>query len=106
MLVIMDNGITAMTGGQPTPGNDHLADGSPGIPVDLERLVRGCGVEFVEVVDPYDYEATIQALLKAKNYTYDQANGVSVVITRRPCVRAAGVKTSLERFQIGEKCDL
>ncbi len=57
VLVIMDNNITAMTGGQPTPATDALADGAPATPVSLERLVHGCGVDFLEVVDPYDHGA-------------------------------------------------
>src|SRR5208337_1825707 len=106
VLTIMDNSLTAMTGGQPTPGNAFLADGSGGAPVDLERLVRGCGIDFLEVVDPYDHDGMRGVLEKAKNYTFDENKGVSVVITRRPCVRAPGVEIPSERYQVGEKCDL
>jgi indolepyruvate ferredoxin oxidoreductase alpha subunit len=106
VLVIMDNSITAMTGGQPTPASDHLADGSPAKPVDIERLVRGCGVEFVETADPYDHDSTTQILEKAKRFTLEEGRGVSVVIARRPCVRARNVALSSERFLIGDKCDL
>jgi indolepyruvate ferredoxin oxidoreductase alpha subunit len=106
VLVIMDNSMTAMTGGQPTPANDHLADGSPAIPVDMERLVRGCGVELVETVDPYDHDALKQGLEKARTYTFEQKRGVSVLITRRPCVRAPNVKLPSDKYQIGDKCDL
>ncbi len=52
VLVILDNGQTAMTGGQPTPADNYLADGSPAKPIEMERLIRGCGVDFLEVVDP------------------------------------------------------
>ena len=106
VLVIMDNNTTAMTGGQPTPADNFLADGSPGTAVDMERLVKGCGVDFLEVVDPYDFEALKDSLLKAKSYTIDNNLGVSVVIARRPCVQAPSVKLSSERFQVGHKCDL
>lgn len=106
VLVIMDNGLTAMTGGQPTPANPHLADGSPGAVVDMERLVRGCGVDHVQVVDPYDHGGLKESLEGARTYTFDQGKGVSVVITRRPCVRMRGVEPSSQRFRITEKCDL
>jgi indolepyruvate ferredoxin oxidoreductase, alpha subunit len=107
VLVIMDNSVTAMTGGQPTPANDYLADGSPGEPVDMERLVRGCGVDFVEIVDPYDYSGMKQTLEKARAFTFEAGQGVSVVIARRPCVRMPNVELPSERFEISsERCDL
>jgi len=106
VLMIMDNNITAMTGGQPTPAQDFLADGSPGVAIDLERVVRGCGVDFVEIADPYDPEAMKQILENAKNHTFAERRGVAVVITRRPCVRAPGVEIPSERFAVGEACDL
>ena len=106
VLVIMDNSLTAMTGGQPTPGHAFLADGSEGAPVDLERLVRGCGIDFLEVVDPYDHDSARDALERAKNYTFHENNGVAVVITRRACVRAPGATIPSERYQVGENCDL
>jgi len=106
VLVIMDNGITAMTGGQPTPANPNLADGSPGAAVDMERLVRGCGVDHVQVVDPYDHAALKETLENARTHTFDEGKGVSVVITRRPCVRTPGVELSSQKFRITEQCDL
>ncbi|MCA1961363.1 MAG: indolepyruvate ferredoxin oxidoreductase subunit alpha [Desulfomonile sp.] len=106
VLVIMDNGTTAMTGGQPTPASPSLADGSPGTAVDMERLVRGCGVDHVQVVDPYDHAALKETLESARKHTFDEGKGVSVVITRRPCVRMPGVEISLQRFRITEQCDL
>ncbi len=106
VLVVMDNRVTAMTGGQPTPADDFLADGSPAIPVDLERLIKGTGVDFVEVVDPYDHDALRDTLEKAKSYTFDASSGVAVVVTRRPCVRKANVTMPSVRFHIDEKCDL
>jgi len=105
VLVIMDNSTTAMTGGQPTPGHSVLADGSPGVKVDLERLVRGCGVDFLETVDPYDHDAMKEALLAARRYAYEDKVGVAVVVTRRPCVRSAQAVPSSDRFEIGDECD-
>jgi indolepyruvate ferredoxin oxidoreductase alpha subunit len=106
VLVIMDNNTTAMTGGQPTPAHGFLADGAPGVPVDMERLVRGCGVDFLEVADPYDFDAFRESLVRAKNYTFDNGSGVSVVIARRPCVQSPQVELPSERFQVGDQCDL
>jgi indolepyruvate ferredoxin oxidoreductase alpha subunit len=106
VLVIMDNSVTAMTGGQPTPADDHLADGAPAVRVDMEKLVRGCGVESIEVVDPYDHQALQETLQRARSYTFEEGKGVSVVITRRPCVRMPNVEMPEERYKIGDECDL
>jgi indolepyruvate ferredoxin oxidoreductase alpha subunit len=106
VLVIMDNNVTAMTGGQPTPAHDYLADGSQGTSVDLETVIRGCGVESTAVVDPYDRPRLEEALRQAKAFTLEQKRGVSVVITRRPCVRMPNVTLPSERFYITDKCDL
>jgi indolepyruvate ferredoxin oxidoreductase alpha subunit len=106
VLVIMDNSITAMTGGQPTPAGEELADGSPAAAVDMETLVRGCGVEFVKVVDPYDYDRLEKTFQEADNHTFGRGAGVSVVITRRPCVRMAGSVISSKDFIVNQSCDL
>jgi indolepyruvate ferredoxin oxidoreductase, alpha subunit len=106
VLVIMDNNIAAMTGGQPTPASDFLADGSPGVAISLERVIRGCGVDFLEVVDPYDHQRTREALQRAKDYTFNENKGVAVVITRRACVRAPKVELSSAKFRVGDSCDL
>ncbi len=68
--------------------------------------MRGCGIDFLDVVDPYDHDSARDALERAKNYTFDQNNGVAVVITRRACVRAPGATIPSERYQVGENCDL
>ncbi len=106
VLIIMDNNITAMTGGQPTPAVDKLADGAKGTAVDMEKLARGCGVSFVEVVDPYDYENLETTLEKANAFTFTERKGVSVVITRRPCVRMADSPILETRYTVNESCDL
>lgn len=105
VLVIMDNGTTAMTGGQPTPADSRLADGSPAIPISLEQVVRGCGVEFCQVGDPYDYDAFQSLLADAKDYTCEQQRGVSVIIARRPCVQYSRVEKSSEKYLVGDECD-
>lgn len=105
VMVLMDNNITAMTGGQPTPATNFLADGSPAVPIDIEKLIRGCGVEFVEVVDPYDHGSLEDVLKRARAFSHEQRAGVSVVITRRPCIRTDSATVSGTKFQVGENCD-
>ena len=88
ILVILDNQTTAMTGMQPTPGLGIRADGTRGNTIPLERVVAGCGVDFIEVVDPYDLKAMAELMKKAAAYTSDPSGGVAVIIARHPCVIA------------------
>lgn len=82
-VLILDNGTTAMTGGQEHPGTGRTLQGGDTPAVDLVALCKAIGVEDVRVVDPYDIAATNAALDAAV------ANrGPSVVITNRPCVEA------------------
>ena len=88
ILVILDNAVTAMTGMQPTPGLGIRADGTKGKAITLERAVAGCGVDFIEVVDPYNIRAMSRMLRKATEYVKDPEGGIAVIIARHPCIIA------------------
>jgi indolepyruvate ferredoxin oxidoreductase alpha subunit len=100
ILVILDNEITAMTGMQPTPGLGIRADGSKGKAIPLERVVAGCGVEFVEVVDPYDIKAMSTLLKKATEHVNSPTGGIAVIIARHPCVIAYPKEAIAERKSV------
>jgi indolepyruvate ferredoxin oxidoreductase alpha subunit len=100
-VCIMDNGTTAMTGHQPTPG---VAEG--GRPaVDMEGLVRACGANSVETLDAYDVKGLTKAFRRAL-----EREGVNVVIARHECrlleLRNLKVKgeTTSPYVVIPEKC--
>jgi len=80
-VVILDNRITAMTGGQQHPSTGHTLMGEETKSVNLAQLARALGVESVREIDPYDYNGMIRAL-------EDEIRrpGPSVIITNRPCV--------------------
>jgi len=88
ILVILDNLTTAMTGMQPTPALGIRADGSEGKAVSLERIVAGCGVDFIEVLDPYDLKKMSEVLKKAGEYLKEPEGGIAVIIARHPCLIA------------------
>ncbi len=88
ILVILDNQITAMTGMQPTPALGIRADGSDGNSISLERAVAGCGVDFIEAVDPYDIKKMTSVIKKAADYVNKPEGGIAVIIARHPCVIA------------------
>jgi len=88
ILVILDNQTTAMTGMQPTPALGIRANGSKGKSISLERAVAGCGVDFIEVVDPYDIKKMTNVLKKAARYVKKPEGGIAVIIACHPCVIA------------------
>ncbi len=81
LVVILDNGTTAMTGHQPNPGMRADLLGAQCVHLDIESIVRGCGVTQVAKVRPFNVRATLQTLedMKAKS-------GVRVLIAEEPCV--------------------
>jgi indolepyruvate ferredoxin oxidoreductase alpha subunit len=86
VLVILDNSIVAMTGMQPTPESGVTADGHSGKALSLEELVKGCGVKYIRVVNPYDLKGMIQEVEKAYKYTRQRDGGMAVLIARYPCI--------------------
>lgn len=79
--MLLDNHITAMTGGQEHPGTGKTLRGEPAPRIDYEALIRACGVQWVKTIDSYDLAGTYQALREAIAY-----RGVAVLISNRPCV--------------------
>lgn len=79
-LVILDNRITAMTGGQTNPGIpiDGMGDEAPAI--SIEKLVKSIGVGFVKTINPLDVNDMVEVYKEALNY-----DGVSVIIAKYPC---------------------
>lgn len=79
-LVILDNGTTAMTGNQPHPGVDTTPMGVDTTQISIESLVRGCGVEHVQVVNPLQVKKGIEAAQASKDF-----DGISVIISKEIC---------------------
>jgi indolepyruvate ferredoxin oxidoreductase alpha subunit len=80
-VILLDNHVTAMTGGQDHPGTGRTLRGEQTHKVDYEQLIRAVGVKWVRRVDSYDMGAMYQTFREAIEY-----DGVSVVISDRPCV--------------------
>ncbi len=79
-LVIVDNDITAMTGGQENPGSGMDLMGKPAPKILIEDIVKACGIKKLLICDTYDYDKTLADLKDAIAF-----EGPSVVIARRPC---------------------
>lgn len=107
LLVILDNGITAMTGHQPRPGIVWPPGSNVEPKVSLEKVVRGCGVERVVTVNPLQVRKTQEALDGLRKEMKEP--GVSVLISQSPCPLFERRVTRKEQkivFQVDESCDL
>lgn len=78
--IILDNHITAMTGHQQNPLTGYTIKGEATNKVNLEALVKGIGIQRVDVVDPFDVKG-FSEILKADL----EAEEPAVIIARRPC---------------------
>lgn len=106
IVVILDNATTAMTGGQPVPHMGVAAGGGATRAVAIEPLVRACGVDFLEVCDPYDQQAFATLLQRADIYTRSAEGGVAVLISRHGCIMDRKVLNAQDSFlvTINDQC--
>ena len=86
VLVILDNGTTAMTGQQEHPGTGRQLDGEATYQVSYEGMARAAGVTNVVTLNPIREKARFKELL-AEALRKDE---LTVFIARSPCILAAG----------------
>jgi len=107
ILVVLDNGTTAMTGMQPTPASGLRADGGQGKAIPLKRIISGCGVDFIQEVDPYDIKAMTNLIKEAGEFVNDpERGGIAVIIASHPCVIADRAKAipEIKRIEVTDDC--
>lgn len=86
VVIIVDNGTTAMTGLQEHPGTGRLLDHSPSSRISFEKLAHAIGIQNVCTMDPTkDPEAFKQKLVEML-----QQNEPALLISRRECILAVG----------------
>ena len=86
VLCVLDNSLTAMTGGQSHPGlGGKPRKDEQGVAVSIETASRGCGVTFVEAVDAYDADAGVSVVKRAWEHAKTNQTP-AVVIFRHPCM--------------------
>lgn len=80
-VLILDNRVTAMTGHQDNPATGKTLMGEPTYELDLEKIVRACGVNRVVVVDPRNIEEFERVVVEETS-----AREPSVIISNRKCI--------------------
>jgi indolepyruvate ferredoxin oxidoreductase alpha subunit len=103
LLVVLDNRTTAMTGHQPHPGVDKTIHGQSPTSLEIEPIVRACGVKHVLKVKALNQKSVQKALQELK-----EVNGVRVLIAEEPCPlyarRVLGRKFTQIAY-VDEQCD-
>ena len=101
VVIILDNGTTAMTGLQEHPGTGRTLAHQPTGKVVIEDLVRSLGIPSVHVTDPTINPAAFQELVAASL----KSDALTVIVARRNCLLAAGSIKAYERSAgIPENC--
>ena len=95
VLLILDNGTTAMTGMQEHPGTGRDLEHHKTGRVIFEDLARALGVAQVDVIDPSADQQAFQDLVKARL----ESGRLAVIVARRNCLLAAG------KIKEYEKCE-
>ena len=86
VLAILDNSITAMTGGQSHPGiGAKLRKDDEGRKVDIEGAVRGCGVNWIRSLKAYDIAEGKKLIKEAWEHARKNEEP-AVVIFKHPCM--------------------
>jgi indolepyruvate ferredoxin oxidoreductase alpha subunit len=105
-LLILDNGVTGMTGFQPNPATGVRGGEKPGQKLIIENVVKGMGVEDLKIIDSFNYKELRDGIKDSVAF-----KGVSVIISRRECailsskkMKEAGLKP--DRFKVDpEECN-
>jgi len=99
LMVVLDNGGTAMTGFQPHPGSGCDALGRPAPTVEIENICKAIGVE-VRVRDPFEISQAVQEL-----YDMLQESGPRVMVFRRRCFRIEAKEKLQKKYYVDQsKC--
>ncbi len=72
LILILDNRVTAMTGGQPNPTSM----------INIEDVAKAVGVDYVRTIDPFDVKNAQEVMIEAIN-AVKRGGGVAVVIMKR-----------------------
>ncbi len=101
LIIILDNGTTAMTGMQEHPGTGRMLDHAPTSKLDFEAIARGIGIENVFTVDPTVDPSGFEDLVRAHLDTGE----VTVIIARKPCKLAEMKIAGYEAAAAQHKCE-
>ena len=98
--IILDNSITGMTGHQDNPGTGYDLKGEQAPTTDYVALGKAIGIQRIQVVDAYDIKKLEEIIKEEIN-----ADGPSLIITKKPCILIKGIKLAKGPLKIDkDKC--
>ncbi len=98
-VVILDNSTTGMTGHQDHAATGKTLKGEVVLAINIMNLCRSLGIEHVYEVSAFDLDGLAEAFRRET-----QRDGVSVIITKAPCVLLKGVSFPDKCVVLPEKC--
>lgn len=85
-VIILNNGTTAMTGGQPNASSSAYGDASD-MHVAIPKIIEAMGFERFKIVDQFNYKETKKVIDEEIKHP-----GLSIVMTTRPCALRFKIK--------------
>lgn len=79
-VIILNNGLTAMTGGQPTAVSKQYWETGADMDIEIPNLLAAMGFDRVRVVDQFNYKEAKQVITEELKH-----EGLSIIMTTRPC---------------------
>ncbi|MGA1825496.1 MAG: thiamine pyrophosphate-dependent enzyme [bacterium] len=93
LIIVLDNGTTAMTGMQANPLSGERITGEPTVILDYKKLAEAVGIEdenckIVDAYDEKDIEQNITSLRSSKKLSLLVVKGVCVILKRKKLKKA------------------
>ncbi|HOJ64070.1 MAG TPA: thiamine pyrophosphate-dependent enzyme [Spirochaetota bacterium] len=84
LVIVLDNGTTAMTGMQPNPLSGERITGETTVQLDYKKLAESVGITgddfaIVDAYKPDEIEKNIESMLKSKNLSFLVVKGLCVI---------------------------
>jgi len=88
LVIVLDNGTTAMTGMQPNPLSGQRINGEDAVVMDYKKLGEAFGLksENIEIVDAYkpeEIESTISRLVESDELALLVVQGLCVILRKK-----------------------
>jgi len=100
ITVIMDNRVTGMTGHQDNPGTGFTLQHQATVQLDIELLVRACGIEKVLTVEAFEVDI-IEKTLKQ----WMKEDGPAVLITKEECALLPSARKNYLPLLVTDQCN-
>ena len=100
ITIIMDNRVTGMTGHQDNPGTGFTLQNQKTVELDIEALVKACGIKKVLTVEAYEVE-TIEKTLKQ----WLKEDEPAVLITKEECALLPTARRKYLPLLVTDQCN-